>query len=115
MAVNTDLLLVLDSAGMGDGEPDLGEKLIKAFLKALLETGNLPEKIICMNSGIFLTTTGSPVLGIMKDFVEEGTEILSCGTCLDYYGRKDRLEIGQPTNMKDTVKAMLHSKKVIKP
>ena len=115
MAVNTDLLLVLDSAGMGDGEPDLGEKLIKAFLEVLLETGDLPKKIICMNSGIFLTTTGSPVLGIMKDFVEEGTKILSCGTCLDYYGRKDCLEIGQATNMKDTVKAMLHSKKVIKP
>ncbi len=115
MAVNSDLLLVLESSGLGDGEPDLGEKLIKAFLKVLLESGDLPAKIICLNSGIFLTTAGSTVLDILKGFSKQGTEILSCGTCLDYYGRQERLEVGQVTNMKDTVIALLTFKKILKP
>ncbi len=115
MAVNNDLLLVLQSHGLGDGEPDLGEKLIKAFLEVLLDTDDLPAKIICMNSGIFLTTAGSPVLDILKGFSEQGTEILSCGTCLDYYGRIKNLEVGQVTNMKDTVAALITFKKVLKP
>ena len=115
MAVNNELLLVLESHGLGDGEPDLGEKLIKAFLNVLLESGTLPAKIICMNSGIFLTTAGSPVIDSMKKFAEQGTEILSCGTCLDYYGRKEILEVGKVTNMKDTVTALLSFKKVLKP
>ena len=115
MHLNRDLLLVIDSSGLGDGEPDLGEKLMKAFLNVLLESGDLPARIICMNSGIFLTTEGSPVLDILKGYEEQGVEILSCGTCLDYYGRSDRLRVGRPTNMKETVDALLGFKKVLKP
>jgi selenium metabolism protein YedF len=115
MDLNKDLLLVIDSSGLGDGEPDLGEKLMKAFLHVLLESGDLPARIICMNSGIFLTTDGSPVLDILQGYEEQGTEILSCGTCLEYYGRSDKLRLGRPTNMKDTVDALRTFKQVLKP
>ena len=114
MSLKDDLLVVIDSSGLGDGEPDLGEKLMKAFLNVLLESGELPGRIISMNSGVFLTTEGSPVLDILKRY-EEGTEILSCGTCLAYYGRSDRLCVGRPTNMKETVDALLNFKKILKP
>lgn len=114
MALNEELLLVIDSSGMGDGEPDLCEKLLEAFLNTLLESGDLPAKIICMNSGVFLTTEGSSVLDTMKRYEEQSTEILSCGTCLDYYGRRDKLAVGKPTNMRDTVEALLRFKKVLR-
>ncbi len=115
MTVNNDFLLVIDSAGLGDGEPDLGEKLTKAFLNVLLESGELPTRMIFMNSGVFLTTEGSPVLDILERYEEQGTTVLSCGTCLEYYGRKDKLRVGDPTNMRDTVEALLRFKKVLKP
>lgn len=115
MTLNKDLLLVIDSSGLGDGEPDLGEKLMKAFLKVLLESAELPARIICMNSGIFLTTEGSPVLDTLMRYEQHGTEILSCGTCLEYYGRSDRLKLGRPTNMRETVDALLGFKKILKP
>ena len=115
MPLRNDLLVVIDSSGLGDGEPDLGEKLMKAFLIVLLESGDLPARIISMNSGVFLTTDGSPVLDILKRYEEQGTEILSCGTCLEYYGRRDRLCVGRPTNMRETVDALLNFKKVLKP
>jgi len=115
MAVNNDFLLVIDSAGLGDGEPDLGEKLMKAFLNVLLESGDLPAKIILMNSGVFLSTEGSPVLDLLIRYEEQGSELLSCGTCLEYYGRKDKLRVGEPTNMKDTVRALMNFSKVLKP
>ena len=115
MALNKDFLLVIESSGLGDGEPDLGERLMKAFLKVLLESEEWPARIICMNSGVFLTTEGSPVLDVLKQCEEQGTEILSCGTCLDYYGRSDRLRVGRPTNMRETVDALLHFKKVLRP
>ena len=72
MDLNKDLLLVIDSSGLGDGEPDLGERLMKAFLNVLFESGDLPARIICMNSGIFLTTEGSPVLDILKGYEDAG-------------------------------------------
>jgi len=115
MAINKDLLLVIDSSGVGDSEPDLGEKLMKAFLNALIESDALPARIICMASGIFLTTEGSPVLDLMKRFEDHGSVVLSCGTCLDYYGRKEKLKVGTPTNMKDTVNALLSFRQVLRP
>ena len=113
MAVNQDLLLVLKSAGLGEGEPDLSEKLLKNFLLMLLESGQVPARLICMNTGIFLTTEGTPVREIFENLQRQGTVILSCMTCLDYYHRKDKLVVGQPTNMKETVKALLLFPKVL--
>lgn len=115
MKVNKDLLLILKSSGIADSEPDLGAKLMSSFLDTLYESGSLPAKIICMGNGIFLTTEDSPVREILENFARNGTMILSCGTCLEYYGRADRLIIGEPTHMNDTVKAMLNYSKVISP
>jgi selenium metabolism protein YedF len=113
MAIDHDFLLVLKSSGIGDGGPDLGEKLLKMFLNVLYESGAYPAKIICLNSGIFLTTGGSDSAESLDKFLAQGTEILSCSTCLDYYNRKEMLVIGKPTNMKDTVAAMLNYKRVL--
>jgi selenium metabolism protein YedF len=113
MTVNKDLLLVLKSNGLGDAELDLAEQLLKGFLNILLESGQTPARIICMTSGVFLTTEGSPVLDIMKKFEQAGTEILTCLTCLEYYGRKEKLQVGNQTNMRETVNALLSFSKVI--
>jgi selenium metabolism protein YedF len=115
MAIDGSLLLLLKSSMLGDGEPDLGEKLLGAFLSQLLESDSIPARIICMNTGIFLTTEGSSLRDLMEKFASLGSEILSCGTCLDYYKRTDRLVVGKPTNMKDTVQALLSFKKVLQP
>lgn len=115
MAADKDLMLFLGSSGIGDGEPDLGSKLMDSFLKMLLESGSIPARIVCMNSGIFLTTEGSGVLESLQEFERRGTEILSCQTCLAYFKRENKLIIGKPTNMKDTVNSMLRFKKVLAP
>lgn len=116
MAVDSGLLVVIKSAGLGgDDEPDLGEKLMKAFLNTLLESGRMPAEMIFMKSGIFLTTEGSPVIDILKKFEDEGSRIFSCGTCLDYYGRREKLLAGEPGNMKATVRSMLEYSKVLSP
>jgi selenium metabolism protein YedF len=113
MAVNSSMLLMIKSSILGEGEPDLGEKLLRAFLSQLLESDSIPARIICMNSGIFLTTEGSPVLDLMTQFESQGSEILSCSTCLAYYKRKDRLVVGNPTDMRATVKALLEFNKIL--
>ena len=115
MAVDNSMLLLIKSSMLGDGEPDLGEKLLGAFLTQLLESGSIPARIICMNTGIFLTTEGSSMQDLMKRFESKGSEILSCGTCLEYYKRSDRLVVGKPTNMRDTVNALLTFQKVLQP
>jgi selenium metabolism protein YedF len=112
--IDSDFLLILGSSQLGDGEPDLGEKLMASFLGQLLEVGTVPGKIICMNTGIFLTTRGSPVLETMRKLADAGAAISSCTTCLNYYGRLDSLEVGTAGTMRDTVAAMLEARKVVK-
>lgn len=112
MPVDEDLLLVIKSSTLGS-EPDLGEKLLSAFLTQLLEVGHLPQRIICLSSAVFLTTRGSPVLALMQRLAAAGCRVQSCGTCLDYYERRDRLEVGEVGNMRETVEAMLAYRRVI--
>jgi selenium metabolism protein YedF len=115
MLRDKNLLVLLKSNMLGEGEPDLGEKLLKAWLEQLLESGTVPERIICVNSGIFLTTVDSTVEDILEKFEIRGTKILSCSTCLSYYGRSDKLVVGEPTNMKDTVNSMLTCGSILSP
>ena len=35
----------------------------------------------------------------LKKLEQEGVEILSCGTCLDFFEIKDKLQVGEITNM----------------
>jgi selenium metabolism protein YedF len=115
MATDKNTLLLLKSSGIGDGEPDLGEKLMKSFLAVLAETDHAPDRIICLNSGVFLSTEGSQVIDLLRQMEAMGSTILSCGTCLDYYDRRDKLMVGEPTTMADTVKAMLDYERILTP
>ena len=43
-----------------------------------------------------------------------GSQVLVCGTCLNYYGIKDDLKVGTVSNMYDILGAMQEVSKVIK-
>lgn len=40
---------------------------------------------------------------------------MTCGTCLDYYGLKEKLAVGTVTNMYSIVETMDQATKVIRP
>lgn len=113
MAIETGFLMIVRSSGMGEGEIDLSDRLMKSFFTQMSELGRTPARMIFINSGIFLTTEGSPIAEQLQNLEKLGTEILTCGTCLEYYGRRHKLIIGKPTNMMDTVTAMLDFPKVV--
>jgi selenium metabolism protein YedF len=107
------MVMLIKSSGLGEGEVDLGEILIRGFLGVVAQRDTKPARMIFLNSGIFLTTEGSSVESILKSIKKSGTEILSCGTCLDYYGRKDKIVVGSSTDMNVTVDTIMNFEKVI--
>lgn len=115
MSCDNDFMLLLKSNGLAEGDQELREKLLKAFLSSLFELKAIPGKIVFSGTGIFLTTEGSPLSDHIRKFESMGTQILSCATCLEHYGRKDKIIIGQATTMKETVAAMLTTPKVMAP
>jgi len=71
---------------MGGGAEELGKILIKGFLYALSELPEAPGSVIFFNSGARLTSGGANTVEDLKKLEAKGTEILTCGTCVDYYG-----------------------------
>ena len=109
------LLVVLSANVMGKGEEKLGKALMKAFVFALTKQDQLPETILCYNSGAYLTCEGADTLEDLKNLEAEGVSILTCGTCLDFYGIKETLAVGSVTNMYDIVERMEAAKTIVRP
>ncbi len=110
-----NVVVAISSKEMGAGDEKLGEVLMKGFLFAVSQLEELPKTILFYNGGALLTTKGSDSLEDLKFMEEEGVEILTCGTCLDFYGKKDQLEVGNVTNMYDIVEKLSKADKVIRP
>ena len=109
------MLVVLSSNQMGTGDPKLGTSLMKAFVFALTKQDQLPDTIVCYNTGAYLTCEGADTLEDLKLLESEGVTILTCGTCLDFYGLKEKLAVGTVTNMYDIVERMENAAQIIKP
>ena len=109
------MLVVLSGNVMGTGDPKLGTSLMKAFVFALTKQDQLPDTILCYNTGAYLTCEGADTLEDLKLLESEGVTILTCGTCLDFYGLKEKLAVGGVTNMYDIVERMENAAQIIKP
>ena len=109
------MLVVLSANTMGTGDPKLGTALMKAFVFALTKQDQLPDTILCYNTGANLTCEGADTLEDLKLLESEGVTVLTCGTCLDFYGLKEKLGVGGVTNMYDIVERMENAAQIIKP
>lgn len=106
-------LYLITSDQMGGGAALLGNALMKTFFYALSESTSESSCIVFLNSGAQLACGGSPVLESLKKLKNAGWGIMTCGTCLDFYGLKDTLSIGEVTNMYAIVELMQRAAKVV--
>ncbi len=102
-----EVVFLVTSNLLGQGHEELGKLLMTSFFNTFLDGEQFPSKILFMNSGVYLTVEGSTVLESLSRMAQNGVEILSCGTCLDYYGLKEQLRVGEVTNMYDTVETLV--------
>ncbi|MDD3466091.1 MAG: sulfurtransferase-like selenium metabolism protein YedF [Campylobacterales bacterium] len=94
---------------------ELGSKLIRGFLSALLHTSQKPSKIIFVNRGVLLTTKdeNADVIATLKEVQKLGVQILSCGACLEFFKITNELKVGEIGNALDTVESLMSSDGVI--
>jgi len=114
VATTGGVVVFITTDQLGVGEERLGQILMKAFLNTLHDSEPKPEKILFINNGVKLTTEGSEVLDSLAALTADGVQIMSCGTCLNYYGILDKLRLGIVGNMYDIVNSLLEAGKVIK-
>ena len=108
-------VVVISSDRMGEGNDELGKVLIKGFIFALTQLDKLPKTMLFYNGGATLTVEGSASLEDLKSLEAQGVEIMTCGTCLDYYGIKDKLAVGSVTNMYVIVDTQANAGRILKP
>lgn len=106
-------VIFITSSELGRGSTELGAILMKNFMYALIENKELPRTILFINSGVQLACENSPVLEHLLNLRKQGVEILSCGTCLDYYQIKEKLRAGQVTNIYTILEKLNKAAKVI--
>ncbi len=99
---------------VGEGDPQLGYNLMKMALYTLSEGEQVPASVLFMNGGVKLVAgEETPVVESVRKLQERGSEVLVCGTCLDFYGLKDELRVGDVSNMYDILGRMHEAAKVI--
>ena len=108
-------VVVIASATMGEGDPELGRLLMKGYIYALTQLDTLPKTLLFYNGGAALTCEGSASLEDLKSLEAQGVQILTCGTCLNYYGLTDSLKVGDVTNMYVIAETMAGAAKIVKP
>ena len=113
-SVSADLVVFIDTDSMGRGSEELGRILMNSFLQTLGQSDVHPQKIILINSGVKLACEGSGVLEDLQELAAKRTEILSCGTCLDFFGMKKKLSVGRVSNMYEILNSLAGAGKVIK-
>ena len=109
------IIVAVNSDKMGSGNDELGKVLLKGFIYAITQLDKLPKTMLFYNGGATLTCEGSDSLEDLKLLESQGVEIMTCGTCLDYYHLKEKLAVGSVTNMYAIVEAMDGADRIIRP
>jgi sulfur relay (sulfurtransferase) complex TusBCD TusD component (DsrE family) len=111
--MNDNTVLVFTRNGLGDAPVELQQKLVVKFLQLNLDANTLPAKILCYTDGVKLACEGSPVIDELKALKEHGVELILCSTCLDYYGLRDKVQVGIVGGMPDIIEVLSAAGKVI--
>lgn len=100
---------------IGTNDSELGFNLAKMAIFTLSESENIPSYILFMNEGVKLPAgEEDQIIDNLNTLIDKGTEVLVCGTCLNFYGLSDKLRAGKVSNMYDILGAMQNVNKVIK-
>ena len=111
---SSEYIVVISSDHMGTGDEAFSKNLLEGFVYALTEQDVAPKYVVFYNMGVTLPSLNEKVIGDLKALEERGTQVLSCGLCLGQYDLKEKLQVGEITNMYRICELMIQYK-VVKP
>lgn len=105
------VLILSDSMGRGDEE--LGRILMKNFLYSLARNPERPTAVMLGNGAVRLACEGSSSIDDLRLLAENGIAIRACGTCLDFFGLREKLAVGEVGTMPDMVAVLAGDSEVV--
>jgi selenium metabolism protein YedF len=108
-----ETVIVVRSESMGEGDAGLGAKLLGNFLRTLPAVEPRPAAIIFYNAGVKLLGQGSPHVEALRELDEAGVELLACVTCLEHFSLRERMAVGQVSNMREIAMRLMRADKTV--
>jgi hypothetical protein len=105
-------LYYVRSSSLGT-EPEIGRRLAQAFWNSLHERVEAGSVFAFANESIFFALDDSPVLEGLRKLIDKGCRIYVCGSCMDYFGVRQRLAVGEPGSIPLLQELMVEAAKVI--
>ena len=106
-------VVAISSDSMGRGDEELGKVLIRSYLHTLTEVDPCPDALVFFNNGVRLGTDDSAALDDLRAIKARGAKLLLCGTCINAFDLKDRIAVGEISNMYAISETMLRAASVI--
>lgn len=91
--------VLITSPQMGQGSAELGRILMKGFIFSLTALEIKPKAVIFLNGGVELVCQSNNVLDDLNTLQSQGTRIIACGTCLNYFGLTHSHSVGEIGDM----------------
>lgn len=95
----TNEVVLINSDTLGAPDAKLGAILTSSFLRLLGQRAEVPKIIILLNAGVKLAVKGAETVEFLKVLEERGVAIISCRTCVDYFGIEADIAVGQIDGM----------------
>jgi len=106
-------LYLVQNDGMGTGEQELRQRVLRTHLSLLLDSDMLPGAIGLYTAGVKLSVDDSPVLDLLQSLEAKGVHVIVCKTCLEHYGLVERRRVGVVGGMNDLIAAIWAATKVV--
>lgn len=108
------IVIIFKNNGLGQtSEQPLKDKLTKTFLTLTKQNPNLPRTVCFYTDGVKLACEGSPVLDELRSLEDMGVRLVLCQTCLDYFGLRDKVQVGIVGGMADIMTAIWQADSVV--
>lgn len=108
-----NIVILLGSTALGSND-ELGQKLLKYFMQALIHNRVKPRALILVHEGVRLSLDGSAVLKELNVLEEQGVRILCCVVSADEFRVEDQIRVGCIADMDNICDHLLNAWKVIR-
>lgn len=105
-------VVIVNGEGMGRGDPDLGQRILKTFLGKAGALQGL-DALVFYNAGVKALVEGSDLLQPLAALDGNGVDLIACGTCVDHFGLREQVRVGEVLGMDDILSRLSAAEKVI--
>ncbi|MDQ7841482.1 MAG: DsrE family protein [bacterium] len=114
--MNRRIVVLVRQAGLGHVAPadaQFGTEMLDRFLHSLEARPVKPQAVCFYTEGVKLVCQGSSVVESLKLLEGMGVRVAACGTCLDYFGLRDQVAVGEVIGMNEIVAMLMEADLVL--